>query len=78
MTQASTTTASSTTASPSEFVPTTGGGETTSANGLLVAAYMVLWAILLGFVALNWRRQRALSERLTEVERSLAVRGSGD
>lgn len=78
MTQASTTTTSSNTASSSEFVPTTGGGESTSANGLLVAAYMVLWVILLGFVALNWRRQRALSERLTEVERSLAVRGSAD
>jgi hypothetical protein len=44
---------------------------------MLVLAYLALWLILLGFVAINWRRQRALSERLTEVERSLAARSPG-
>lgn len=57
--------------SPSEFVPTTGGGETTSAGAMLVAAYVLFWMILLAFIASGWRKQRQLSERLDQVEKSL-------
>jgi hypothetical protein len=40
--------------------------------GYTVAAYSVLWAILLGFVVLSWRRQAALDARLAELEAALA------
>jgi hypothetical protein len=71
MTQATTTQPN-----PNEFAPDSGGTEETSASLMLVLAYMALWVILLAFVGVNWRRQRALSQRLSEVERSLAARGS--
>ncbi len=54
-----------------EFVPVTGGAETTSAEVLVVSAYVLMWALLLAFVALGWRRQHQLSQRITELERSL-------
>ncbi len=63
---------------PNEFVPVSGGGDTTSASTMLVAAYMLLWAILMGFVALSWRRQRATAARLDDIERALKdTTGSG-
>lgn len=54
-----------------EFVPDTGGTETTSAATLLVAAYLVLWLVLMGFIAVGWRRQAATSRRLDALERAL-------
>ena len=57
--------------SPSEFIPTTGGEETTSASAMLVAAYVLFWMIVLAFIALGWRKQRRLSERLDHIEKSL-------
>jgi CcmD family protein len=64
-----------TTASPeeraSEFRPDQGGTETASAGTLLVVAYLVMWALLLGFVLLSWRRQGKVDARLGELERSL-------
>ena len=33
-----------------EFAPVVGGGESTSAGLLLVVAYLVMWALLLGFL----------------------------
>jgi hypothetical protein len=66
--------ASTTQPSATEFAPDAGGTEATSANLMLVMAYMALWLVLFAFVAVNWRRQRALSERLTDVERTLASR----
>ncbi|HEX2730679.1 MAG TPA: hypothetical protein VHM70_03710 [Polyangiaceae bacterium] len=59
---------------PTEFVPVSGGGETTSASSILVGAYLLLWIILMVFVAINWRRQRAIIARLDDVERSLDSR----
>jgi CcmD family protein len=56
---------------PTEFVPVEGGTETTSAETLLVAAYLVMWAVLLGFVLLSWRRQQSLEGRLGALERAL-------
>ena len=55
-----------------EFVAVQGGGETTSAAALLVTAYLVMWALLLGFVLLSWRRQGRVETRISELEKSLA------
>jgi hypothetical protein len=46
-------------------------GEPEHYNGatLLVCAYAALWAILLFWVALSWRRQSALDARLGDLER---------
>jgi hypothetical protein len=57
-----------------EFVPVTGGTETSSAEGLLIAAYVLMWAVLMGFLLLTFRRQSAVEKRLTDVERSLPKR----
>lgn len=57
--------------SPNEFVPTTGGEETTSASAMLVTAYVVFWMIVLAFIAMAWRKQRQLSQRLDQIEKSL-------
>ncbi len=54
-----------------EFVPTQGGKETTSAETLLVTAYVVMWALLFVFLVFGWRRQRHLESRLSELETSL-------
>ena len=58
-----------------EFVPVEGGGNATSAEAMLVAAYLVMWALLLGFIGLSWRRQLSLETRLRDIERSV---GGGD
>lgn len=59
------------TKSPSEFTAVTGGGNETSASGMLVAAYAVFWLLLLAFIALSWKRQRELSTRLLRLEKAL-------
>jgi CcmD family protein len=61
-----------------EFVPVEGGGETTSAASLLITAYVVMWALLLGFVFLSWRRQGRVEARISELERALSASGSKD
>jgi hypothetical protein len=48
-----------------------------SGEVLLVAAYALVWTILLGWVALVWRRQRGLDERLADLERVIASNGRG-
>ncbi len=58
-----------------EFRPVDGGGSTTSAEALLIAAYFVLWALLFRFVLVSHRRQLVLGRRLDDLERRL---GSGD
>jgi len=58
-----------------QFIPVEGGSETTSAEALLVAAYLVMWALLLAFVGLGWRRQGRVEARLGELEK--AVGGGG-
>ena len=55
-----------------EFKPVTGGPvETSSAEGLLVAAYVLMWAILMGFLYLTFKRQAAVDKRLSELEKAL-------
>jgi hypothetical protein len=39
--------------------------------GFTIAAYAVLWAVLIGFLILSWRRQAALDARLGELESAL-------
>jgi hypothetical protein len=56
-----------------EFVPVEGGHETTSAEAMLVAAYLVMWALLIGFIGLGWRRQARVEARLAELEKSVGV-----
>ena len=38
---------------------------------LLVTAYAVLWVVIFGWIALVWRKQRALDARLADLERVL-------
>ena len=76
MTQAQPDTSTSTDPSSrsTEFVAVQGGGDTTSAATLLVTAYIVMWALLLGFVLMSWRRQGRVETRISELEKAL---GSG-
>ncbi|MEO8900612.1 MAG: CcmD family protein [Polyangiaceae bacterium] len=59
-----------------EFVPVTGGGDTTSAAALLITAYVVMWALLLGFVLMSWRRQGRVETRISELEKALSTSGA--
>lgn len=63
-----------------EFAPVQGGHDTTSANSLLVAAYIVMWALLLAFIFLSWRRQQTLESRVGDLERAIgdADKAPGD
>lgn len=61
-----------------EFVAVQGGGDATSASTLLVSAYVVMWAALLAFLFLTWRRQQRIEARLGELDRALSRPGSGD
>lgn len=62
-----------------EFAPVEGGGDTTSAEALLVTAYAAMWLVVFLFVWLTSRRQRVLDARLVDVERALrqAEEGQG-
>lgn len=42
-----------------------------SGEVLLVSAYAILWALLLGWVATIWRKQSAMSSRVNELEKVL-------
>jgi CcmD family protein len=53
------------------FEPVQGGTDTVSAQGLLVAAYLIMWALLLLFLLLGWRRQQQLSRRISDLEKAL-------
>jgi len=58
-----------------EFKAVTGGPtETSSAGGLLIAAYVMMWAILMGFLFVTFRRQAAVDKRLADLERALPKR----
>ncbi len=54
-----------------EFVAVQGGNEGTSAEALLVTAYVLMWAALLTFVFLTWRKQGALEKRLAKLDDDL-------
>jgi hypothetical protein len=54
-----------------EFVPVGATPETTSAETLLVAAYVLMWAALLVFVFLTWRKQNRIETRIQELDATL-------
>jgi hypothetical protein len=58
-----------------EFRPFEGNTETTSAEAMLVAAYLVMWALLLAFVGLGWRRQARVEARIGELEKAVGASG---
>lgn len=53
------------------FEPVQGGADSVSAQGLLVSAYLIMWALLLLFVLLGWRRQQQLAKRVADLEKAL-------
>lgn len=54
-----------------QFQAVEGGGETHSGEGLMVAAYSVLWVILMGYLIFVWRKQAALTARMDDLDRVL-------
>ena len=60
------------------FEKVEGGGETTSAGTLLVVAYLVMWALLIGFVLLSWRKLGRVESRINGLERALEAGSSAE
>jgi len=54
-----------------EFVAVQGGNDGTSAEGLLIAAYLLMWAALLVFVFITWRKQGTLEKRVEKLDRDV-------
>ncbi len=50
------------------FQPVEGGTEHRSGETLLVVAYAGLWALLMGWVLVQWTKQTALARRLDALE----------
>jgi hypothetical protein len=42
-----------------------------SGEVLLVSAYAILWVILIAWIALVWRKQSSLGDRLADLEREI-------
>ena len=65
----------------SEFRPSTGETEKVSGYGLMVAAYLVMWGLLVGYAVLLFARQRkihndldALRSRIDSIDEELGER----
>jgi len=54
-----------------EFQAVEGGGESSSAAGLLTAAYISMWLAVFVFVWLTARRLKSLDGRMTELDAAL-------
>lgn len=54
-----------------EFQPVQGGTETSSAGGLLTAAYILMWLVVFAFVWLTARRVKSLDQRLNDLDLAL-------
>jgi CcmD family protein len=54
-----------------EFVPVQGSSETTSAESILVAAYICFWLVVFVFVFLTRKKQVELEARLRSLEQAL-------
>lgn len=66
------TTASTAAPGKDEFVKVEGGGpDRTSAEGSVVLAYSLMWAIMVVFVWQTWKSQRALGAEADALMRSL-------
>jgi len=59
------------------FEPVAGGGDTTSAGVMLVAAYLVFWVLLVGFIWLSWRKLGKMEARVAGLERMLGPTDGG-
>lgn len=55
-----------------QFVAVTGGQDTTSAETLLVVAYIGMWLAIFAFVWLTRKKQSSLDGRLDTLEKALA------
>lgn len=66
------------TAQGSGFRPVTGGEEMQSGERLLVEAYAAIWLIMLGFVLLMWRRNRAVEARVAALDLAVSRARSSD
>jgi hypothetical protein len=60
-----------------EFVAVQGGNDGASAESLLVAAYLLMWAALLVFVFVTWRKQGVLEKRVEKLDRDLRQSAGG-
>jgi len=58
----------------SEFVPVGPGGETSSAEALLIMAYSLMWVFIFVLVGASLSKQSKLDARLAELEASLKKR----
>ncbi len=54
-----------------EFVAVQGGGETSSAAGLLTAAYILMWLFVFAMIWLTQKKLAGFSARLDLVEKGL-------
>ncbi len=59
-----------------EFVPVTGGGESASAGGLLISAYILMWFFVFGLIWLSIKKLSGLTGRVDELEKKLAAHDS--
>ncbi len=57
---------------------TTGGDESTSAEFLLVTAYLLMWLLVFAFIGLSFRRLSRLNQRIDALEASTAPPPRGD
>ena len=55
------------------FQPVEGGGEQRSGGTLMVAAYSVIWTILMVWLVMMWRKQARLNERLDGLEGAIVA-----
>ena len=64
------------------FKPVDGASNMQSGEALLVEAYAAFWLVLFALIALGWRRQRQLDQRVgdleTAIDRARAAAESGD
>jgi CcmD family protein len=56
----------------SSFRAVTGGGEQVNGGKLLIAAYAVVWAVLLALVVRAFRKQSSTAERIDALEKAVS------
>ena len=66
-----TTSASSPRGADDGFVPVEGGNQQVSETGSVVTAYLAMWAVLMVFVLLGWRKLAAIQASSARIETAL-------
>ena len=51
-----------------QFVATSGGEESTSAEVMLVVAYLAMWLLVFAFVAISFRKLTRLGDRIDSLQ----------